>query len=95
LKNDFDHVFLPIEEDMDRGKRLMLVADHLDAIPNDDVFEELVTNWAKVGSSGVKPQRVEYNKRGNVSVGGFNMSFLDEEMAWYAELIEEYLNGSS
>ncbi|GAG37874.1 unnamed protein product, partial [marine sediment metagenome] len=93
VKDNFDHVFLPIEEDMDRAGRLMLVANHLDAIPNGDVFEEIVTNWAKVGSNGVKPLRVEYNKTGNVSVGGFDMSFLDEEMAWYAGLIEEYAAG--
>jgi len=93
LKDDFDYVFLPIEEDMDRAGRLMLVANHLGAVPDDDVFEEIVANWAKVGSNGVKPLRVEYDKRGNVSVGGFDMSFLDEEMAWYAGLIEEYREG--
>ena len=86
----WDYVFLPIEEDMDRAKRLMKVANHLDAVPDKDVFEEIVTNWAKVGSSGIKPHRVKYNKEGQVSVGGFNMSFLDEEMAWYQETIKEY-----
>jgi hypothetical protein len=94
VRYDFDYVFLPIEEDMDRAKRLMLVADHLGADFNIDVFEEIVTNWAKVGSNGVKPHRVEYDKRGNVSVGGIDTSFLDEEMAWYAGLIEEYREGA-
>ena len=86
----WDYVFLPIEEDIDRSKRLMKVADHLEAVPDEDVFTEIVTRWDKVGSNGVKPARVEYNRRGNVSVGGFNMGFLDEEMAWYRETIEEY-----
>jgi hypothetical protein len=98
VKEDFDYVFLPIEEDMDRAKRLMLVANHLDAIPNEDVFEEIVAHWAKVGSSGIKPHRVEYNKMGKVSVGGFNMSFLDEEMARYDGWIKQYreeLDGST
>jgi len=93
LDGSWDYVFLPIEEDMDRTKRLMKVANHLDAEPDEDVLEEIVTNWAKVGSSGIKPARVEYNKRGNVSVGGFNMSFMDEEMRWYRETIEEYEKG--
>jgi hypothetical protein len=89
----WDYVFLPIEEDMDRKKRLMKVANHLDAVPDQYVLDEFVTNWHKVGSSGIKPARVEYDRRGNVSVGGFNMSFLDEEMAWYAETIAEYEKG--
>jgi hypothetical protein len=98
LKDDFDYVFLPIEEDMDRAKRLMKVADHLDAVPDEMVFDEIVTHWAKVGSSGIKPHRVKYDKEGDVSVGGFNMGFLDEEMALYNEWIEEYqekLDGST
>jgi hypothetical protein len=98
LKDTFDYVFLPIEEDMDRKKRLMLVANHLDAIPDEEVFGEIVSNWAKVGSSGVKPHRVHYDKHGTVNVGGFNMTFLDEEMERYSQWIETYreeLNGSS
>ena len=90
LQPDFDYVYLPIEEDMDRAKRLMLVADHLDAIPDELVFDEIVENWAKVGSNGIKRERVQYDKTGAVSVGGFNMSFLDEEMAMYDKWIEEY-----
>ena len=89
----WDYVFLPIEEDMDRRARLMKVARHVEAEPDPDVFEEIVTNWAKVGSSGIKPARVKYDKYGKVSVGGFNMSFLDEEMAWYRETVEEYRKG--
>jgi len=89
----WDYVFLPIEENMDRRKRLMKVADHLGAVPNEYVLEEFVAHWHRVGSSGIKPARVEYDRRGQVSVGGFNMSFLDEEMAWYKGVIEEYEKG--
>lgn len=93
IKDTFDYVFLPIEEDMDRAARLMVVANHLDAVPDEMIFDEIVTNWSKVGSSGVKPARVKYDRDGNVSLGGFNMSFLDEEMAWYRETIEGYVDG--
>jgi len=98
LKDMFDYVFLPIEEDMSREKRLILVASHLDAEPNKDVFDEIVNTWAKVGSNGVKPERVHYDKHGTVNVGGFNMSFLDEEMDMYNRWIDEFrgaLNGGS
>jgi len=98
LKDGFDYVFLPIEEDMDRARRLMRVANHLDAVPDEMVFDEIITHWAKVGSSGIKPHRIKYDKEGDVSVGGFNMGFLDEEMARYNEWIKEYeesLNGNS
>jgi hypothetical protein len=86
----FDFVFLPIEEDIDRDARLRLVTKHLDANPHPEVHEEIVKSWDKVGSNGVKAERVQWDATGHLNLGGKNMHVFDEEMKWYQEQIDQY-----
>jgi hypothetical protein len=87
----YNHVFLPIEEKFDREGKLLRVIKHLEAgIADPETFRRLCKSWGKVGSSGQKKERLDYDAHGNVEVDGRDMSFLDDEMSWYRGLIETY-----
>ena len=93
VMNDYDHVLLPVEVDMDRRARLEVVMRHLGATPDAAMFDHIIEHWTPVGSGGVKSERLTYDRDGDVSIAGFRMGIFDDEMAWYRRVIHQYTEG--
>jgi hypothetical protein len=92
-----DYVLLPVEDatEIDRKEKVWRVARHLGVVPHSAKLEEFCEKWEKVGTGGPRPEREEYERNGNVEIDGSDLSFLDEDMDRYRDLLGEYRNGAA
>ena len=78
-------LYLPVEAGLDREMVLQSIANHLEADINQEVFDEIVESWPKVGTVGGRPERDEYEKTGLID--GVTPHFLDFAIEWYEGVV--------
>lgn len=93
--DSFDHILLPVEAPwFDHRRLLALVDKKLGTLPVDyDRLEQVVHEWPKVGSSGVKKERAEYDRTGRTTLGDHDSSIFDENTAWYIQRLADFAGG--
>lgn len=81
------NIYVPVEAGLDKRKLLQSIADHLKApIKDEEFFEEMVEKWPKVGTTGPRPERDEYEKTGLID--GKALTFLDSAVEWYEDIVQ-------
>jgi len=77
---DRTSVYIPVDSSRDHRELLTLVAGQLGVIHDEEMFEEMVNSWPRIGTFGDIPLKERYLRDGTLL--GEKLTFLDFAVEW-------------